>query len=279
MRLKRLQAAILLATAVAPGCGVRAQPLVLATTTSVGNSGLLDVLTPALRHDLSIDLRPHLVGSGLSLRMLENGDADVALSHAPEREAATLARHPRWKYRKLMFNEFVIVGPPQDPAHVRDATSAAEAMRSIAAGSVRFASRGDSSGTYEREQRLWQDAGARPVAGNLITTGQGMAATLRAASAIRAYALTDRATFSQLEPVVESKLLFEGDPVLLNTYAVIVPTDRAESASLRAATRLTVWLTEGRGRELIAGFLVRGRPAFTVWPANRPGSTPSDLPH
>ena len=274
----RFYVAALLASTALLACGIRAQPLVLATTTSVGNSGLLDVLTPALSHDLSIDLRAHLVGSGLSLKMLEQGHADVAISHAPALEMDTLARHPRWTYRKLMFNTFVIVGPETDPAGVKNAVSAVDAMRRIASSGARFASRGDSSGTHEREQSLWREAGSAPAAERLITTGEGMAATLRAANAVSAYTLTDRATFAQLEQVLEAKILFQNDPVLLNTYAVIVSDDNTDPAAHRAATAFATWLAAGRGRELIAGVRIRGVPAFVAWPIDRPGSRPFDVP-
>lgn len=278
MRLRRFAAVALLASAAIPACSIRAQSLVLATTTSVGNSGLLDVLTPALRHDLSIDLRAHLVGSGLSLRMLERGQADISISHAPQLESDMLARHPRWHYRKLMFNDFIIVGPAADPAHVRAAATAAEGMRRIAVGPARFVSRGDRSGTQEREESLWRAAGAHPSGAALLTTGQGMAATLRAANEMNAYTLTDRATFAQLEPVLALKMLLQNDPVLLNTYAVIVPDEGHDASARRAARAFATWLATGRGRELIAGFRVRGTPAFHVWPLDRPGSRPEDQP-
>lgn len=269
---------LFLACLLAPACSIGTQPLVLATTTSVGNSGLLDSLTPQLRHDLSIDLRAHLVGSGLSLRMLEEGQADVAISHAPQLEAAALAKHPGWTYQKLMYNDFIIVGPAADPAHVREAGSPAEAMRRIATSGARFASRGDQSGTHERERSLWQAAGVAPSADNLINTAQGMAATLRAANAMHAYTLADRATFAQLEPVVALKLLLQNDPVLLNTYAVMVPDRAPDPAAHRAAQSFATWLASGHGRELVASFRIRGAPAFYVWPAGRPGSRPEDLP-
>lgn len=277
--MRRAAVVVLLALALAAACGFRTQPLVLATTTSVGNSGLLDAMTPEIRHDLSIDLRAHLVGSGLSLRMLENRQADIAISHAPQLEAAMLSRHSGWTYRKLMYNDFVIVGPAGDPARVRHAGSAAEGMRRIAQSGVRFASRGDRSGTEERERALWRAAGVEPATDTLIATGQGMAATLRAANATSAYTLTDRATFVQMKPVIDLELLLEGDAALLNTYAVIIPDDRPDDAAHRAAQRFATWLASGRGRELIAGFRVRGARAFHAWPPGRPGNRPEDLPN
>ena len=268
-------AVVLLGACVA--CSARGpEPLVLATTTSVGNSGLLDLLVPAVDRELRIRLQSHLVGSGQALRMLERGDADVAISHAPVRERDFLANHPGWLYRKIMFNDFVIIGPANDPAGIRGARDAVEAMARIARSGESFVSRGDGSGTDEREQALWAVADVRPQSSRLIVAGQGMAGTLRIAGKMRAYTLSDRATFNQLSRAIESRLLFEGDPSLLNTYAVVVP-DRTNDHG-RVAGAFATWLADGNGRALIDGFRVRGAPAFHVWPSGRPRSLPTDLP-
>jgi tungstate transport system substrate-binding protein len=252
-------------------------PLVLATTTSVGNSGLLDALLPPFERDVGLRVRVHLVGSGRALRMIEDRIADVAISHAPERENALLREHPEWFYRKLMFNDFVIVGPPADPATVSGAPDAGTAMRLVAERGARFVSRGDSSGTHEREQMLWKVAGARPRAEVFITSGQGMAGTLRVASQLSAYTLSDRATFAQLAPVVELRIVYEGGSALLNTYAVIVPQEHGRPRRPEAAV-FGRWLTERRARDIIGNYRVRGAPAFTVWPASRAADSPTDLP-
>jgi tungstate transport system substrate-binding protein len=254
-----------------------AEPIVLATTTSVGNSGLLDVLLPPFERDVGLRVRVHLVGSGRALRMVEEGIADIAISHAPRLETALVGEHPDWFYRKLMFNDFVVVGPPADPAGVSGAGDATTAMRRIAERGARFVSRGDSSGTHERERMLWEAAAARPQAESFITSGQGMAATLRIASQMTAYTLTDRATFAQLAPAVELKILHEGDASLLNTYAVIVPQDNGRARRPEAAV-FGRWLIERRARDIIGAHRVRGVPAFTVWPADRPAGAPGDIP-
>ena len=267
------RAAACLVLAASAGCDRGEPPLVLATTTSVGNSGLLDVLSPAFEAETGLAVRAHLVGSGQALRMLERGDASLVISHAPRREAEHLARHRDWSYRKIMFNDFVIAGPPADPARVGGARTAADAMARIARGGARFVSRGDSSGTHEREEDLWTAAASRPAPERLIAAGQGMSGTLRVASEMGAYTLCDRATMARLAQAVSLKILFEGDPALINTYAVIVAGEAPP-----AARDFAGWLSDGAGRDVIGGYRVRGAAVFTPWPSNRDGSRPFDLP-
>jgi tungstate transport system substrate-binding protein len=259
--------------ALVTGCSPAPQPVVvLATTTSVANSGLLDVLAAEYQRDRRVIVRAHLVGSGRALVMLGDGSADVVISHAPDAEAQALAQHPRWVYSKLMFNDFVIVGPDGDPAHVKGANTAEDAFKRIAASGTRFISRGDSSGTHERERLLWQLAGAAPSSGNLVIAGQGMGATLRIADQTSAYTLTDRATLAQNAASIALRVLFEGGSRLLNTYAVIY---EPRSADARAFAE---WLTAGRGRDVIADYRAAGVTVFTPWPADRPRSEPTSLP-
>lgn len=251
------------------------QPLVLATTTSVANSGLLDVVAPALRNQHGYELRSHLVGSGLALAMLANGDADVAITHAPDAEADALRQHPQWRYRKLMFNDFVLVGPPDDPAGVQRAATIEDAMRRIAACTCTFLSRGDRSGTHEREEQLWEAAGARPADGRLVAAGSGMGTTLRIAGETGAYTLTDRATLARYAADLPLAVVFEGGSALLNTYAVAF-NPRGRQA--RAAETFFEWITEGAGRAVIAGYRIDGHQAFTVWPERRPATDPGAVP-
>jgi len=142
------------------GCSAPDRPpaIVLATTTSVASSGLRETLLPAFETDAGVSVRVHMVGSGLALRFLEQGQADVAISHAPPTEAAFLAANPGWNYRKLMYNDFLVAGPAADPAGVSQSASIEDAMRRIAASSARFVSRGDESGTHAREHELWEAA-------------------------------------------------------------------------------------------------------------------------
>ena len=261
---------------VAGGCRSNERPpeLILATTTSVANSGLLDVLLEAFEQERGIVGRSHLVGSGLALGMLEKGDADVAITHAPDAEAAMLQRHPGWRYRKFMFNDFVLVGPSADPAGVRGSDTPEEAMRRIARSDERFISRGDSSGTHEREEQLWMSAGIKPPPGKLVAAGAGMGTTLRIASETGAYTLTDRATLAQSAGAVQLVILFERHPRLINTYAVTLDSARAAPP----AVAFYDWLIGAAGRRVIHGYRVGGVQGFTVWPPDTPAERPDAQP-
>ena len=243
----------------------------LATTTSVQHSGLLDTLLPAFRDQTGIDVRVHAAGSGRALEMLADGIVELALTHAPEAEARALQAHPLWEYRKIAYNRFVIVGPRDDPAGTRAAADAVDAFRRIARTPAWFVSRGDGSGTHEREQSLWALAGVTPDPARLIVSGRGMAQALRHADERRAYTLSDQATFWQFERGLQLVILVAKDDHLLNSYSVVYP----ESPT---AARHAQWLAAGEGRTLIEAFTVAGRRAFTVWPAGCAGTTPSATP-
>jgi tungstate transport system substrate-binding protein len=240
----------------------------IATTTSVVNSGLLDALLP---HYADAIVRVHAAGSGRSLEMLNDGVVDLIISHAPDAELRYVQRHAEWVYRKLAYNQFVIVGPPHDPARVRQANDALDAFRKIASSPVTFVSRGDSSGTHEREQSLWRAAGTAPDPVRLLVSGQGMAITLRQTHERHGYTLADEATFWQLESQLDLKILFSGDQRLLNTYAVVYsPT---ESARLFAE-----WLAQGEGRKQIQNYKIGGRAVFIPWPVRCDGARPTAQP-
>jgi tungstate transport system substrate-binding protein len=193
---------------------------------------------------------------------------------AVKRVESRFAPRPLWFYNKIMFNDFILVGPPDDPAGVKRARTVERAMRAIADAGVRFISRGDSSGTHERERELWSRAGVMPDSGRVVVAGAGMGATLRIAATTRAYTLTDRATFAQYASRGDLKIVFEGGPDLVNTYAVIAARDA--HADVR---RFTEWLTDGDGRRLIAGYrTTAGTVAFVIWPAGCPRESPAALP-
>ena len=255
-------------------CSTDTRPLTLtiATTTSVDQSGLLGVLAPAYKSESGVDLRAHATGSGRALEMLATGDAALAISHAPNAEATVLRDHPDWVYRKFAFNEFIVVGPPTDPARVRESANAVDAFRRIAQSPARFVSRGDQSGTHEREERLWTLAGQRPGTDRLIVSGRGMAQALRHADEAEAYALSDEATLHRFQQQLELTTHYRGDVLLINTYAVVYRTNDALAADFAR------WLTVGPGRSLISSFTVDGRQQYSVWPEGCYGSTPIDEP-
>lgn len=258
-------------------CGPGAHVVPIATTTTIDNSGLLSVLVVAMKTDLKLDVRPVAVASGRALEILQHGDADVAFTHDPDAERTFRDKGTFGDYRKVMYNDFIVAGPADDPAHVKAATSAIDAMGRIADARRPFASRADSSGTHARELLLWKNAGRRPAGDLLIEVGQGMSATLRIASERQAYVLSDRATFTQMSSGLRLTLLYEGDAILINTYAVSYRKGLS-GARLANAQEILKWLSEGRGRDAIEGFLVKGQRAFHAWPLDKPRSQPGDLP-
>jgi tungstate transport system substrate-binding protein len=259
-------AIVLLATTTA--CNRALPPVALATTTSVGNSGLLDAVLPKYGERVQL----MLVGSGRAIEMLSAGQADVIISHAPEREAEALRAHPSWTYRKILYNDFLIVGPADDPAGVRGSESAVVAMRRVAQSSSVFLSRGDESGTHGREEQLWRTADARPAESRLVVAGAGMGQTLRVASSTGAYTLTDRGTFEMLKGSLTLAVLFDGDPALLNTYAVIADPKRASGAAFAA------WLGGPDGRNVLETALAGGVRGFNLWPPGTPAGDPFATP-
>lgn len=265
--------------ALGPACRRRPAALLhIAATTSVDNSGLLAVVLPEFQKDTGIEIDAVTVGSGRALDILDRRDAAATITHDPDAEARAQARGLVGAYRKIMFNDFVIAGPAADPAGIRSAASAAAAMARMADSMTMFVSRADSSGTHSRERQLWTAAGRAPAGAQLIETGLGMAATLRIASERQAYVLTDRATLAQLAPTLRLAILYAGDPILINPYAISVRAGLSGD-ELAYANRFLSWLTDGRGRDVIAGFTIAGQPAFTVWPPDAPRAAPGDQPH
>jgi tungstate transport system substrate-binding protein len=167
----------------------------IATTTSVQNSGLMEALLPQFHPAV---VRVHAVGSGLALKMPADRTVDLAISHAPSAETRYFAEHRDWEYRKMAFNNFVVIGPLGDPASIRNSPNVGEAFRPIASSGSGFVSRGDRSGTDEREQALWKEAGVSPRPERRFVSGASMAVTLRQADERQAYTLSDDATFRQL---------------------------------------------------------------------------------
>ena len=207
--------------------GGAAEPrsVILATTTSTQDSGLLDVLGPMFERQTGYRVKTVAVGTGNALRMGAEGNADVALVHAPELEIDYLKKGALIDRRLVMHNDFVLVGPPTDPARVRGLKGrlAAIAFRQIAETKSPFVSRGDQSGTHVKELALWKEAGVVPHGDWYIESGQGMGATLTMASEKRAYTLTDRGTYLAFARRVDLAIMVEGDAPLLNVYHVMRP--------------------------------------------------------
>src|SRR5262245_64255456 len=195
-------------------------PVILATTTSTQDSGLLDVLVPVFEKQTGYTVKTIAVGTGQSLALAGRGEADVALCHAPSLEKKYVDEGKLHARRLVMYNDFVIIGPAADPAHIKG-MKAAEAMKAIGKTGSRFVSRGDNSGTHVLEKALWKLAGIEPKGEWYIESGQGVGATVGIADCRNAYTITDRATFLAFGKRVRLPILVEGDRPLLNIYSVL----------------------------------------------------------
>jgi len=251
----------------APSAPGPANPtLILATTTSTQDSGLLDVLIPLFEQQSGYVVQTIAVGSGAALQMGREGNADVLLVHAPAAEEEFMASGFGSDRRLVMYNDFMIVGPPDDPAGIRGSAVATEAMPRIAAAGATFVSRGDDSGTHQLERQLWAAAGLDPSAQPwYLESGQGMGATLTIASEREAYTMTDRATYLAHRAALRLDILVEGDPLLRNVYHVIVVNpERWPNTNLEGATAFADFIVSPAAQEVIRTFGVEeyGQPLF-----------------
>jgi tungstate transport system substrate-binding protein len=239
--------------------------LLLISTTSTQDSGLLDVLLPAFTAKTGYRVQLVAVGSGQALKIGEQGNADVILLHSPAAEKEFVANGFGIDRRLVMHNDFVIVGPPSDPAGIAGKTPV-EAVKKIFASGVIFVSRGDDSGTHVKELALWKSAGLEPAGKDwYLETGQGQGATLSIASEKGGYALTDRGTFLAYKSNVDLEILVEGDPVLLNIYHVItVNPEKFPNVNLEGAKAFANFITSDEGQKVIADFGLDkfGQPLF-----------------
>ena len=196
-------------------------PVILSTTTSTQDSGLLDVLVPMFERQTGYTVKTIAVGTGQALALAARGEADVVLAHAPALEKRQVADGKMLNRRLVMYNDFVIIGPADDPAKIKGMKKAADALKAIASTGSRFVSRGDNSGTHTLEKSLWKLAGVEPRTSWYIESGQGMGATLGIADDRKAYTLTDRGTYLAFQKRVRLPILLEGDAPLLNIYSVM----------------------------------------------------------
>jgi len=268
-----LLAALAVALLFLTGCGSGDPPaagpsaersLILATTTSTQDTGLLDVLIPEFTRDTGWQVKTLAVGSGQAIELGRRGEADVLLVHSPEAEEQLGAEGNTGRRLLVMHNDFILVGPPDDPAGVRG-LPAAEAFRRIADTGAPFVSRGDESGTHAREKQIWKRAGVEPSGSWYRSTGQGMGATLRVASETSAYTLTDRGTYLSQRGGLQLEVISEGDRDLLNIYHVIEMTQRAgERVQPDGATAFADWIVGPEAQRMIGEFGVDtyGSPLF-----------------
>lgn len=240
--------------------------LILATTTSTQDSGLLDVLIPIFQEQTGYIVQTVAVGSGAAIKMGEEGNADVLLVHAPAAEKVLMEAGFGKDRLLVMHNDFVIVGPADDPAGINGLSTTIEAFQAIADTGVNFITRGDDSGTHKMELSLWGKTTAEP-AGQAwyVDSGQGMGATLTIASERQAYTLTDRATYLANKDNLELEILFEGDAALLNIYHVItVNPEKWEKTNYEGATAFAEFMVSDEAQAIIGEFGVDkfGQPLF-----------------
>jgi tungstate transport system substrate-binding protein len=230
--------------------------LVLATTTSTQDSGLLDYLLPMFTQETGIPVDVIAVGSGQALKLGEDGNADVLLVHSPAAEKTFMEAGNGVRREDVMYNDFVIVGPESDPAGIKDMTSAADAFKKIAETQSTFISRGDDSGTHSKEKSIWKAAEIEPTGDWYVSAGQGMGEVLTMTNEQQAYTLSDRATYlARKNEGLDLNILVEGDKALFNPYGVIA-VDPAKNPAIQAAlaTQFIDWLISVPTQEKIGQF-------------------------
>ncbi len=246
------------------GCKGEVEHLRLATTTSTENSGLLAELLPAFEAHCGCKVDVIAVGTGQALKLGSGGDVDVVMVHAPELELEFVAEGHGVDRRTFMQNDFVIVGPSDDPAGLRQAKDVASALATLVEQGGTFISRGDQSGTHHRELGLWELAGLEPGGDRYLDAGQGMGAVLTMAGDKRAYTLTDRSTYLAYQRDVGLEVLVEGEPPLLNPYSVIaVNPETFPWVERELAGQLIDWLCSAEGQQAIGQFRVSDTQLFT----------------
>lgn len=240
--------------------------VILATTTSTRDSGLLDVLLPVFEKDSGYIIKTIAVGTGAALEMGKKGEADVLMTHAPASEKPLVDEGYVIDYTLLMHNDFIIVGPASDPAGIKNAKDAAEALGLIAKKEALFASRGDDSGTHKAELALWKKAGIEPAGTWYQETGSGMGDTLNIAAEKAGYTLTDRATYLSLQKnLTEMEILFEGDEALFNIYHVMaVNPEKFDKVNYEGAKAFIDFLVSKETQDLIGSYGADkyGQPLF-----------------
>lgn len=255
-----------LCVALVCGCGAKPAPsITLATTTSVQDSGLLDRLLPMFGEQTGIEVKVVAVGTGQALQIARRGDAEVLIVHDPESEQRFMDDGHGESRRQIMHNDFVLVGPSDDPAGISGAASIVPAFQRIAAKKAFFVSRGDESGTHKREKAIWKRANVTPEGEWYLQAGGGMGLILGIANEKSAYTLSDRGTYLAIRAKLELAVVLEGDPILLNRYSVIVVTaDTHDTDAHARARRFAEFLVTPATQKVIGEFGVErfSQPLF-----------------
>jgi len=235
----------------------------LATTTSTENSGLLGYLLPEFTADTGYQVDVIAVGTGAALELGEKGDVDVVLVHARAKEDAFVADGYGVNRKDVMHNDFVVLGPADDPMDLGSAGSAAEALKTIADAGEDFVSRGDNSGTHFKEQELWQAAGVVPEGMWYKEAGQGMGAVITMTNDMLGYTLADRGTYIAMRDSIDLKVVFDGDPIMFNPYGIIAVNPALHPhVNHDGAMALVNWIVSERGQKLIGSFRKSGDQLF-----------------
>ena len=267
MKVTRVLAGFVMLSVLSSGVATATKKsIIVQSTTSTKNSGLYDYLLPKFKADSGITVHVVAVGTGQAIKNARNCDGDVLLVHAKPSEEKFVAAGFGVKRFDLMYNDFIIVGPPSDPAKVSGGKVAGAALKKIAQAKALFASRGDDSGTHKKEKALWTAAGIDPAKGSgkwYRETGSGMGATLNAGVGMGAYVMTDRATWIAFKNKSDFKIAVEGDKALFNQYGVIlVNKSKCPSVKAELGQAFVDWLVSEKGQAAIGGYKKSGQQLF-----------------
>ncbi len=265
--LKRIVLSALTLILIAAAVATAETRIRMASTTSTQNSGLFEYLLPIFEKKTGIRIDVVAVGTGAAIEIGKRGDADLVFVHAREQELKAVEEGFFVNRHDVMYNDFVIIGPPADPARVKGMRSAADALKAIAASGAPFVSRGDKSGTHTKELSLWKKAGIEPAGQKwYLEVGQGMEKTQRVADEKRAYTLTDRVTWlaTKDKDKLDLALLLEGDPALFNQYGVMaVNPEKSKGVKYKEAMEFVNWIISKEGQDAVAAFKDKnGNPLF-----------------
>jgi tungstate transport system substrate-binding protein len=258
----RLSALILGSALIAP-LAFAQQPIKLSTTTSTENSGLLTYLLPMFEAKTNSKVHVISVGTGKALELAKNGDVDVTLVHARPSEDKFVAEGHGINRRDVMYNDFIIVGPDNDPAGIKGSKNALASMKKIVDSKAKFISRGDNSGTDQMEKAYWKQVGSQPQGSDYVSAGLGMGEVLNMAAELKAYTLTDRATYYAYKAKTGLVIAVEGDKKMFNPYGIIaVNPAKYPSINYKGAMQLIEWMTSDEGQSVIAAFKAEGQQVF-----------------
>ena len=260
---KKILSVFLLIFIVALPVAAKANHLRLAITTTTENSGLMSRLNPVFEDQYGVDLDVVVVGSGQAFRLGSNGDVDVLLVHAPESEKEFIAKGHGIHRTEVMRNEFILLGPVDDPLQIRDVASIKEVFIQIREHEALFVSRGDDSGTHKKEQVIWKSAGIDEYGSGYRSSGQGMGATLLLANELGAYTLSDRGTFLAMQNKLNMEVLYEGDAILHNPYHVIaINPEQHEHINNDLAEKYIEFITSKEAQRLIGEYQINQQQLF-----------------